>query len=212
MKTILTTLCFLCFSFILVAQNVTEEQIQQQDQPAATEQIEDQGVDQVPVKQPVKKAQAPEPIKEQVPAKPAVQEKLVPEPIKEKVLAKPAVQEAPMPEQTPPVETEDNSLYAIAQLMPQFPGGIDSMKMFINNNMNYDKIVKTKETDDLVRIEFVVEKDGTMSNIAILKSSGNKTFDNEAFRVINKMPIWQPGMMEGKVIRTKLIVPVRFVK
>ncbi len=107
-------------------------------------------------------------------------------------------------------ESEDNSLYVMVQEMPEYPGGVDSMKVFLNSNINYKGIKKTKATQEMVRIEFVIEKDGEMTNLAILKSSGNNAFDNEAMRVVRKMPFWKAGMLDGKLVRTKIIIPVRY--
>ncbi len=109
-------------------------------------------------------------------------------------------------------ESEDNSLYVMAEVMPEYPGGIDSMKLFIDKQIDYTTISKTAQTNERVLIEFVVEKNGELSNVAILLSSGNKAFDNEVLRIVEKMPLWQAGIMEGKSIRTKLIVPVYFKK
>lgn len=136
-----------------------------------------------------------------------VKQEVVVEKVQEEVQA-----EAPAQEEAVLEESDDNSLYVMVQVMPEFPGGVDSMKVFINSNMNYEKIATTKTTDELARIEFVIEKDGSMSNLAILKTSGNKAFDNEAMRVVRTMPEWSPGVLEGKLVRTKIIIPVRFNK
>jgi len=107
-------------------------------------------------------------------------------------------------------EKDENYLYVLAEEMPEFNGGIDSMHIFLNKNMDYKGIVKDKNTGDKVFVEFVVEKNGSLSNALVVRSSGNKTFDKEALRVVNKMPPWKPGLMSGNPVRTKLLIPIAF--
>jgi protein TonB len=105
-------------------------------------------------------------------------------------------------------EDEENYVLVVVEEMPQFPGGSDSMRLFIANNINKAAIQKTKYKGQRAIIEFVVEQNGVLSDVAVLRSSGIKLFDNEALRVVKMMPPWKPGLMSGEPVRTKLFIPI----
>ena len=93
--------------------------------------------------------------------------------------------------------------------MPEFPGGIDKMLQFIAENVRVPKCVIAAQVKGRSIIEFVVEKDGTVSDFKVVRSL-NKECDEEAVRVLKTMPKWKPGMERGKPIRVKYTVPVKF--
>lgn len=105
-------------------------------------------------------------------------------------------------------EDEENYVLVVVEEMPEFPGGSDSMRLFIANNINKVAIQKTKYKGQRAIIEFVVEQNGALSDVNVLRSSGIILFDNEALRVVKMMPPWKPGLMSGAPVRTKLFIPI----
>jgi len=93
--------------------------------------------------------------------------------------------------------------------MPEFPGGIDKMLEFIAENVRLPKCVKEGKVKGRSIVEFVIEKDGTVSDFKIVRSL-HKDCDAEAIRVLKTMPRWKPGMERGKPMRVKYTVPVEF--
>lgn len=86
---------------------------------------------------------------------------------------------------------------------PQFPGGSEALEKFIKNNYKNPK-------DDIrgkVYINFVIEKDGSLSDIKIIRDIGYKT-GAEAVKVIKKFPKWIPGKLKNKFVRTSYILPI----
>jgi protein TonB len=93
--------------------------------------------------------------------------------------------------------------------MPHFPGGQSAMTRYINENLRYPE---EAEQDDVVGravVSFVVEPDGTLSNIKILHSLA-PAFDRMAMLVVQGMPRWVPGKQDGKPVRVRYNVPVSF--
>lgn len=96
-----------------------------------------------------------------------------------------------------------------AEVMPQFNEGEEEMYKFISTNLNYPILAKENGIEGKVIVRFVVEKNGSLSNIEILKKVGWGC-DEEAMKLIKKMPNWIPGKMNGKPVRTYYTLPIVF--
>lgn len=100
-------------------------------------------------------------------------------------------------------------IYDYVDEMPVFPGGEEALLQFISSNLKYSDAAREKSIEGLSIAEFIVEKDGTISNVKILRSIGNGT-DEEVLRVIGLMPTWQPGKQDDKTVRVEYKLPIRF--
>lgn len=107
------------------------------------------------------------------------------------------------------VQKETDSIYQIVEVMPEFPGGMDQMAKFLSENIKYPEEAKDKGISGRVFISFVIEKDGSVSSAKVMRGIGGGC-DEEALRVVNAMPNWKPGLMEGKPVRVNYILPVNF--
>jgi len=94
--------------------------------------------------------------------------------------------------------------------VPEFPGGPKALFDYLRFNTRYPKQAYRKGIEGRVVCQFVVKKDGKVSNVKVARSSGNKSLDREAVRVIRSMPKWKPGMYQGKPVNVKYSVPVTF--
>jgi len=108
----------------------------------------------------------------------------------------------------PPMEIVEDEVFQIVEKQPEFPGGIEKMMQFISTNFQYPSIDMENGIEGRVYVSFVVEKDGSISTIKVLRGV-SKTIDEEAIRVIKKMPNWTPGEQAGKTVRVKYILPIR---
>lgn len=107
----------------------------------------------------------------------------------------------------------EDSVYTVADEMPEYPGGQAEMMKFIAQNIVYPKFEKENDIEGLSIIQFIIEKDGSVSNIKIAPGAEDKAtsaMHNEVMRVIKQMPNWKPGRNEGKLVRVKYTVPIRF--
>lgn len=93
---------------------------------------------------------------------------------------------------------------------PKFPGGQQEMFKYIQENLKYPKQALKKQIQGRSICQFIVEKDGSISHIQVVRSSGNKSLDRAAIRVIKTMPKWTPGRLQGKIVRTIYTLPVNF--
>lgn len=102
-----------------------------------------------------------------------------------------------------------NDIWDVAEHMPSFPGGGKAMELFINANRKYPKVAKEKGIQGRVKVSFIVEKDGNLSDVKVMWSP-NPLLNNEAVRIIKSMPKWNPGMNKGQAVRVKYFVPIEF--
>lgn len=103
--------------------------------------------------------------------------------------------------------------YVLATQMPEFPnGGSEGMIEFIQNHLEYPMAEKQADIQGTILMQFIVEKDGSLSDIRAIKSvPGGENLEKEAARVIRLMPKWKPGMQDGKTVRVYKNVPFYFV-
>ena len=94
--------------------------------------------------------------------------------------------------------------------MPEFPGGQKALLDYLRFNTHYPKQAYRKGIQGRVVCQFVVKKDGKISKVEVVRSSGDKSLDREAVRVIRSMPKWKPAMYQGKPVSVKYTVPVNF--
>lgn len=103
------------------------------------------------------------------------------------------------------VEKNEDSPLEIAEEMPEFP----NMSQWISSNLRYPIIALEYGIQGTVVVAFVVNKDGTLSNLKI-KESINPNLNKEALRVVKAMPKWTPGKQDGKNVSVKYSIPINF--
>ncbi len=103
----------------------------------------------------------------------------------------------------------DSRIYTEPDSLPEFPGGIDSLYNYLEKEQSYPEEAKANDVGGIVKINFVIEKDGSISNLILLDSLGYGC-DEEAVRVISVMPDWKPGYVDGKLVRTLLSLNLNF--
>lgn len=108
------------------------------------------------------------------------------------------------------VDTTTSEIFTIAEQMPAYRGGVEAMTKFISENIKYPEDARSKSIQGKVFVSFVVEKDGKISNVKVLRGIG-RSCDEEAIRVVQMMPDWIPGKQDGQNIRLQYNLPVKFV-
>jgi TonB family protein len=106
-------------------------------------------------------------------------------------------------------EPFDTIVFTVVEIMPSFPGGDDARIRFLENNIIYPQYAKEHGILGTVYVTFVVNKDGSVSDVYILRGIGGGC-DEEAVRVVKQMPKWNPGYQSGKPVRVQFNMPVRF--
>lgn len=107
-------------------------------------------------------------------------------------------------------QEEPQEVFMVVEQMPEFPGGTQGLFQFLSENVKYPVIAQENNIQGRVVCSFVVEKDGSITDVNVVRSGGDASLDKEAVRVIKSMPNWKPGRQRGKLVRVKYSVPVTF--
>jgi protein TonB len=106
-------------------------------------------------------------------------------------------------------EVVEQEIFQIVEEMPQFPGGEAKLMEYVAKNIKYPQIARETGIQGRVFVGFVVEPDGSISNVKLLRGIGGGC-DEEAMRVIKSLPKWKPGKQRGKAVRVSYQIPVLF--
>jgi protein TonB len=117
-----------------------------------------------------------------------------------------------------PVQSSDTSkqverIFESVEWRPEFPGGIDSLYKFIAQNIKYTPSARENGVEGRVIIAFVVNEDGTLSDVKSLLPASRKLghgLEEEAIRVVKMMPNWKPGSQRGELVKMKYTLPIMF--
>ena len=110
--------------------------------------------------------------------------------------------------------TPDTTFYTVVEKMPEFPGGFDSLRAYLKRERKHPKEDSLNGIEGAVLIEFVIEKNGSVSSVKSVKDPKyvfTKAMEQEAIRLVTAMPNWQPAMQLGKPVRMKFQMPIRFL-
>lgn len=118
-----------------------------------------------------------------------------------------AVEEIATPE--PPKHEEENKVFDVVEQMPSFPGGPSALMAYLSSHVKYPAVAEENGIQGRVTVQFVVEKDGSVTDVKTMKSV-DPSLDREAERVVRSMPKWIPGKQNGSAVRVKYFVPVVF--
>ena len=103
----------------------------------------------------------------------------------------------------------DDTPFDVVEQMPEFPGGQEALMKFLSESVKYPKEAFKDGVQGRVVVQFVVEKDGSISEVEVVKKV-NEHLDAEAVRVVNAMPKWKPGKQKGENVRVKYTLPISF--
>lgn len=107
------------------------------------------------------------------------------------------------------VNQNEERAYIVVEQGPEFQGGETALMAYIRENLKYPAHAAKKGIQGRVSISFIIEKDGSISNIKVFSTSAEE-LNQEAIRLVNAMPRWKPGMQEGKPVRVKYVLPITF--
>lgn len=109
----------------------------------------------------------------------------------------------------PPPYIDEDGIYQVVEKMPEFPGGMNALMSYLKENIRYPEEAKLAGIKGRVTVQFVVNADGSLSNILKLRGV-EPSLDAEALRLIASMPTWKPGMHDGQPVAVRYTVPVTF--
>lgn len=106
-------------------------------------------------------------------------------------------------------KAKEEEIFTTVEQQPEFPGGVSQMYKYIGENIKYPSAAQRANVSGKVFVKFVVEKDGSIGDIQVLKGIGFGC-DEEATRVIKSMPKWSPGRQNGRNVRVYFTMPISF--
>ncbi len=107
------------------------------------------------------------------------------------------------------VEDDEDVIFVFVEERPSFPGGEEALYEFLSKNVQYPEAAREKAITGQVLVSFIVEKDGAISNIKIMRNL-EEGCGEEVVRVIQTMPRWNPAKQRGKPVRCQFNIPVDF--
>ncbi|MDM8267920.1 TonB family protein [Barnesiella viscericola] len=108
-----------------------------------------------------------------------------------------------------PAPMPTDSVYEVAEVMPEFPGGTQALFEFISKNLEYPQNAIDSQIEGRVIVQFVVDKAGKVDNIQVVRSI-DKMLDQAAIDVVRALPAWKPGMQNGKPVNVRYTLPIAF--
>ena len=106
-------------------------------------------------------------------------------------------------------EVKEEKVFTIVEQMPSFPGGEEALMKYLADNIQYPAIAKDAGIQGRVYVTFVVDKDGSITDVKVLRGIGGGC-DEEAVRVVKNMPKWNPGKQRGKPVKVQYNLPIRY--
>lgn len=111
--------------------------------------------------------------------------------------------------QTDRTTTSDEEIYQVVENDPEFENGMEGLYQYLATNIVYPPDAREEKVSGKVLVSFVIEKDGSVSNVKVLRSPDER-LSREAERVIKAMPKWKPGRQGGKKVRVQYALPIQF--
>lgn len=100
--------------------------------------------------------------------------------------------------------------YTVVENMPEYPGGLSALMNYLQENLKYPSVARKKGWDGKVYVKFVVDIDGSIRNVEVIRSSGTAMLDEEAIRVVTTFQKWKPGVQDGKPVPVYFNLPINF--
>ena len=106
-------------------------------------------------------------------------------------------------------DTVYDGMEHMAEVDPEFPGGVEALYKYLAQNIHYPEQAKKEQIQGRVFVNFVVGKDGSITDAVVKRGIGGGC-DEEALRVVNAMPKWTPGKVRGENVRVNYYLPINF--
>jgi protein TonB len=108
-------------------------------------------------------------------------------------------------------EMDKEGIYINADILPEYPGGRKAIQKYIEDNIQYPQAAIDEDVEGTVRITFAIDENGRVYKANTSGKNIGYGLEQEALRVVNNMPKWKPGLVNGKPVKTRLSLPVVFL-
>jgi periplasmic protein TonB len=104
---------------------------------------------------------------------------------------------------------DDDKINTLVEIMPEYPGGQEALMKYFKKNIKYTKEARRKGVEGRVLISFIVDKDGSIDSARVIKGIGYGC-DEVALEAVKNMPLWKPGVQDGRNVRVHFTLPILF--
>jgi protein TonB len=108
------------------------------------------------------------------------------------------------------ITADREGVYNRAEVMPSYPGGETALRKFIEENIEYPQRAMDSDAEGTVTLYFAVDEQGTIYTPTVISSKIGYGLEEEAMRVVNKMPKWNPGQIKGRNVKTRFTLPITY--
>ena len=108
------------------------------------------------------------------------------------------------------MKPDRNGVYEMTEVHPAYPGGQSALEDYVTNNIEYPQMAIDDNKEGTVLVQFVIDENGKVEDANVVGSKLGDGLDEEAARVISKMPKWEPGKVKGKNVKTRLVMAVTY--
>jgi protein TonB len=108
------------------------------------------------------------------------------------------------------MEKDKTGYYNYTEVLPAYIGGQSALDSYITNNIEYPQQAIDNSAEGTVSVQFAVDEQGVISNVSVIGTKGGYGLDEEAVRVVSKMPKWSPGQIKGKNVKTWRVLPITY--
>jgi periplasmic protein TonB len=106
-------------------------------------------------------------------------------------------------------EEDEDKIFMVVEQQAEFEGGLQALGKFIQKNLRYPASARRMGTEGQVFVSFVIDREGKISDIQVVKGI-SADCDKEAMRVVSLMPNWKPGKQNGRPVKSRFVLPIRF--
>ena len=106
-------------------------------------------------------------------------------------------------------EEDEDKIFMVVEQQAEFEGGLQALGKFISKNLRYPASARRMGTEGQVFVSFVIDKEGKISDVQVVKGI-SADCDKEAIRVVSMMPPWKPGKQNGRAVKSRFVLPIRF--
>lgn len=108
------------------------------------------------------------------------------------------------------INIQDNDTTDTTRVRASYPGGMEMLRTYIRENLRYPEDARRIGLQRKVVVAFIVQKDGSITGANVVDGI-NDSLSQEALRLVNGMPNWEPGRKNGKCVRTRMTLPINFI-
>jgi TonB family protein len=107
-------------------------------------------------------------------------------------------------------QVSEEEVFNVVEVQPEFPGGTQALMKYLSDNIKYPSISQENGSQGRAYINFIVDTDGSITDVKVMRSSGDVNLDKEAVRVVSGMPKWKPGKQGDRTVRVRYTLPIKF--